>query len=77
MKRIVQGLALLLILTGVIWFLQGVGVLPGSYMTGQRQWAVNGAIALIVGGGVWVAARRIGSESPDDRDDSTPHDDQR
>lgn len=77
MKRIVQSIALLLILAGAVWFLQGVGILPGSFMTGQRQWAANGAIAMIVGAGLWVAARRFGSESSDGRGDSTPPNDQR
>ena len=44
--RIVGGLLLLM---GTIWFLQGIGVLPGSFMSGQPKWAVYGAIADIVG----------------------------
>jgi transposase len=36
--------ASLLVLAGVIWFLQGINVLPGSFMTGQTRWAVYGAI---------------------------------
>ena len=32
--------ASLLVLAGAIWFLQGINVLPGSFMTGQIQWAV-------------------------------------
>jgi hypothetical protein len=39
----------LLMCFGVIWFLQGIGVLPGSFMTGQMQWAVYGGIAFVVG----------------------------
>ena len=34
----------LLTLTGVIWILQGINVLPGSFMSGQMKWAVNGGI---------------------------------
>lgn len=37
------GLGVLLALVGAVWLLQGVGVLPGSFMTGQAQWAVIGA----------------------------------
>jgi len=36
-------------LMGGVWFLQGVNVLPGSFMTGQTQWAVYGGIAFAVG----------------------------
>jgi hypothetical protein len=38
-----------LVLFGSIWFLQGINVLPGSFMTGQIRWAVYGGIAVIAG----------------------------
>ena len=41
--------AILLMFFGAVWFLQGINVLPGSFMTGQTQWAVYGAIAFVVG----------------------------
>jgi len=34
---------------GTVWFFQGINVLPGSFMTGQTQWAVYGGIAFAVG----------------------------
>ena len=34
---------------GLVWILQGGGVLPGSFMTGQVVWAAIGGFALIVG----------------------------
>jgi hypothetical protein len=39
----------LLVLFGCVWFLQGINVLPGSFMTGQIRWAVYGGIAVTVG----------------------------
>lgn len=36
-------------LMGLVWFLQGSGVLPGSVMTGSQFWAMAGAFAVIVG----------------------------
>jgi hypothetical protein len=36
----------LLLVFGCIWFLQGIGVLPGSFMTGQIRWAVNSGCSL-------------------------------
>lgn len=39
----------LLVVSGCVWFLQGISVLPGSFMTGQIRWAVYGGIAVIVG----------------------------
>jgi hypothetical protein len=44
--RVVAGLLLLI---GAIWFLQGIGVLPGSFMSGQPRWAFNGAVAIAIG----------------------------
>ena len=40
---------LILLFMGSVWFLQGVGVLPGSFMTGSSFWAAAGALAVIVG----------------------------
>ena len=40
---------ILLVLFGTIWFFQGINVLPGSFMTGQTQWAIYGGIAFVVG----------------------------
>jgi len=39
----------LLALSGTIWFLQGINVLPDSFMTGQTRWAVYGGIAIAAG----------------------------
>ncbi|MGD1210454.1 MAG: hypothetical protein ABR973_03720 [Candidatus Acidiferrales bacterium] len=39
----------ILVLFGGIWFLQGINVLPGSFMTGQIKWAVYGGIAFVAG----------------------------
>jgi hypothetical protein len=40
------------ILAGAVWILQGAGVLPGSFMTGQRMWLIIGIIVGIVGLGL-------------------------
>jgi hypothetical protein len=39
----------LVVLMGGVWLLQGIGILPGSFMTGQPFWAFMGAIFLVVG----------------------------
>jgi hypothetical protein len=39
----------LAIVAGAVWILQGSGVLPGSFMTGQRMWLIIGIIVGIVG----------------------------
>lgn len=48
----------LLMFVGTIWFLQGIGVLPGSFMTGQTKWALIGGSAFCVGIAVLAFARR-------------------
>ncbi len=47
-----------LVLFGAIWFLQGINVLPGSFMTGQIRWAVYGGIAVAAGISLLIAATR-------------------
>jgi len=49
MKTILTIIGILLILTGGIWILQGINVLPGSFMTGQIRWSIYGGIAVIAG----------------------------
>jgi hypothetical protein len=39
----------LLIVVGIVWILQGLDVLKGSFMTGQGFWAWMGAVAVLVG----------------------------
>jgi hypothetical protein len=48
----------LLVLAGGTFCLQGVGVLPGSFMTGDRFWAAVGAALFAIGVlAFWVARR--------------------
>ena len=49
MKYALRVFAILLIVVGTIWVLQGINVLPGSFMTGQIQWAYRGGIAAVAG----------------------------
>jgi hypothetical protein len=58
MKTALKNFAVLLILIGVIWVLQGFNILPGSFMSGNLQWAINGAISIVVGAGIFWFARR-------------------
>lgn len=45
-------------LTGIVWILQGIGVLPGSFMTGQIVWAAIGTVLLFASGLLLWAAYR-------------------
>ena len=51
------GVALLLV--GLLWVLQGAGLVGGSFMTGQSRWLFIGIVTAIVGAAVLgFAARR-------------------
>jgi hypothetical protein len=39
----------LCLLVGLVWTLQGAGVLPGSFMTGSRLWLTIGIILDVAG----------------------------
>jgi uncharacterized membrane protein len=42
-------IAILLMGMGTVWILQGVNILPGSFMTGQMVWAYRGAATAVAG----------------------------
>jgi hypothetical protein len=59
MKIALKVIGGLLFLAGGVWFLQGINVLPGSFMTGDPQWSINGGIAMLAGVGLfWYANRK-------------------
>jgi hypothetical protein len=58
MKTFLNILAVLLMLAGGTFFLQGINILPGSFMTGDPQWAVNGGIMIVIGLGLLLWANR-------------------
>ena len=39
----------ILFLLGLLWFLQGIGLVRGSFMTGQTLWLVIGIAVALVG----------------------------
>ncbi|MFF2388282.1 hypothetical protein [Agromyces sp. NPDC058104] len=57
---------ILLMLAGIVWTLQGLGILPGSVMSGVTFWAIVGPIVAVVGVGLlsWGVARRGRSSRP-------------
>jgi hypothetical protein len=42
-------LGAILLFVGAVWVGQGVGLLPGSFMTGQLQWAIFGVALVLIG----------------------------
>jgi len=39
----------ILLLLGLLWMLQGAGVVGGSFMSGQRLWLVIGIVVALAG----------------------------
>ena len=63
-KRLLVGLGALIALIGIVWTLQGLGVLGGSAMSGVTLWAVVGPIVALIGIAMAVTggrSRRSGS----------------
>jgi hypothetical protein len=61
-RRAVRVVAMLGLLAGVVFFFQGIGVIPGSFMTGRSEWAVIGA-ALVAGAIALLGLSVVGSRS--------------
>jgi len=47
---------ILCLLVGCVWILQGLNILPGSFMTGQTKWAVYGGFVAVAGVGLLISA---------------------
>lgn len=58
MRVVLNVVGVLCLVIGCTWFLQGINVLPGSFMTGQTKWAVYGGVLFVVGIVVLIAANR-------------------
>ena len=60
--RLVIGV--LLVLVGLVWVGQGVGIVEGSFMTGEAVWAVIGAVCLALGAMLLVTTLRASRREP-------------
>jgi len=47
LSLVVAGIALMAV--GGVWIVQGIGVLKGSFMTGDASWSWIGAACVLVG----------------------------
>lgn len=64
MKLVMTIVGALAALLGCVWILQGLNVLPGSFMTGDIKWAIYGGLLALVGVAVIVWARRRPAYAP-------------
>lgn len=58
MKIALSIVAVLLIIMGVIWSLQGLSLIGGSFMVGQMRWLYIGLLTIAVGIGLLFFARK-------------------
>jgi hypothetical protein len=60
LRTVLPVVGIIVALAGLVFFLQGINVLPGSVMTGDPFWAWTGLIMLIVGSIVALVGWRSG-----------------
>jgi hypothetical protein len=60
MRIVLNIVCVVLLLLGCVLILHGINVLPGSFMSGQMQWAVRGGILVFaaIAGLVWTNRKR-------------------
>jgi hypothetical protein len=44
-----RAIGAVLLVVGLVWFFQGIGVIEGSFMTGEAVWAVIGVLCVVAG----------------------------
>ncbi|HEX9504938.1 MAG TPA: hypothetical protein VGA62_02920 [Acidimicrobiia bacterium] len=44
-----RAIAVVLLVVGGAWFFQGIGVIEGSFMTGEALWAMIGVVCVLAG----------------------------
>jgi hypothetical protein len=53
---------IILVAFGVLWILQGLNILPGSFMSGQTMWLVIGIVLTLVGAWLLLSLRGAGGK---------------
>ncbi|HEY1738708.1 MAG TPA: hypothetical protein VGI86_08365 [Acidimicrobiia bacterium] len=60
-------IAVVLVVVGAVWFGQGVGLIGGSFMSGEAIWAVIGIVAIVFGLALLRGAQRARQLERDER----------
>ncbi|OFW54140.1 MAG: hypothetical protein A2146_02495 [Actinobacteria bacterium RBG_16_67_10] len=63
MRTVGKVFGVVMVLGGGVWILQGINLLPGSFMTGDPRWAVRGLVVAVLGVILFVIASRRGPRS--------------
>ena len=53
------GIAIVMLLVGLVWIGQGMGLIGGSAMSGQTVWAVIGVVLVAAAAGLAWSARPV------------------
>jgi hypothetical protein len=72
MRRAIKWGAVTLMLLGVPWFLQGIGLLRGGNFTDQPMWAIFGVLAMAGGISTLIFQRRTQPAQPEATLEYTP-----
>ncbi len=64
MKLVSNVVAVILVLLGVLWILQGTDVIRSGFMAGHMQWAILGVVVGVVGAALLVLTNRRGRRTP-------------
>lgn len=59
-RKFVNVVGILMTALGVLWILQGMSVIQGGFMAGQTQYALLGAVLVVVGLGLVAFVNRRG-----------------
>jgi uncharacterized membrane protein HdeD (DUF308 family) len=49
MKWLLNIIGVIFILSGIVWFLQGINILLGSFMSGDRLYSLLGILLVVAG----------------------------
>ncbi len=71
MKIVFSIVGALLTLMGIVWILQGINILPGSFMSGHIQYAILGIIVGVGGVLILVFANRRRRLDPGEKGSGT------
>ena len=74
MNPLQRAIGVVLIVVGVVWVLQGIGVATGSVMTGNTIWAVLGAACFVAGVLVLRRKPRLAPQDGPEPQDPAPAD---
>ena len=57
MRNLLAAVAVVVIVAGVIFFFQGIGVIGGSFMSGSALWAALGPLIALTGLAILALSR--------------------